>query len=232
MFLCIETATEICSVALCNEDRVISLREAQESKSHASRLSVFISEILEENGLRPTDLTAISVSKGPGSFTGLRIGVSTAKGLAYGANIPLIGICTLISMFYGVLPLAGKIKLPVEQAIFCPVIDAKGMEIYYSFFNFKGKLIKDITAEIIDENSFSGISNDLTIIFFGPGAKKCYNTTKITNKMLLEHYHISASDMMAPTVKALREQKFENIAYFEPFYLKDFIPSKPKRKMI
>ncbi len=161
MILCIETATDTCSVALCSEKEVVSLREETEGRLHASLLGVFVSEIFRENSIKASDLSAVAVSKGPGSFTGLRIGVSTAKGLAYGANIPLIGTDTLTSMFHGAMLLARKAGIPAEGSLFCPVIDAKGMEAYFCLFDSAGKLIKETSAEKIDENSFSDIGSIL-----------------------------------------------------------------------
>ncbi|MGQ9621366.1 MAG: tRNA (adenosine(37)-N6)-threonylcarbamoyltransferase complex dimerization subunit type 1 TsaB, partial [Bacteroidales bacterium] len=129
--MCIETATDVCSVALCSDDKVISLREKKDGKSHSSLLTVFISEILKEQQISIENLKAVAVSKGPGSFTGLRIGVSVAKGIAYGSDIPLIAIDTLTSMYFGILPVAKENNLLNKNNIFCPMIDARRMEVFY-----------------------------------------------------------------------------------------------------
>ena len=132
MILCLETATNLCSVALCNSAGVVSLRESNESKSHASMLTVFVEEILKESGIRARELEAIAVSKGPGSFTGLRIGVSVAKGIAYAASIPLIGIETTLSMFWGISGNLNENYSADNNPIFCPMLDARRMEVYYA----------------------------------------------------------------------------------------------------
>ena len=144
-------------MAFCDSAGVISVRESEDSKSHASMLTVFIEEILSEKGIIASDLEAVAVSKGPGSYTGLRIGVSVAKGIAYGASIPLIGIETTFSMFWGIREYANTISHDAELYMFCPMLDARRMEVYYAIYNTEGIKIKDISAEIINENSFSDI---------------------------------------------------------------------------
>ena len=157
MIICLETATNICSVALCDSAGLISLRESSELKSHASILTVFIEEILLENGIKARDLDAIAVSKGPGSYTGLRIGVSVAKGIAYAASIPLIGINTTLSMFWGIVRNRKNIEDADRNSLYCPMLDARRMEVYYAIYDANGNTIKDISAEIISEDSFSYI---------------------------------------------------------------------------
>ena len=141
MILCLETATNLCSVALCDNERLVSLRESHDTKSHASLITVFIDEILKEQGLKVSNLKAIAVSRGPGSYTGLRIGVSVAKGIAYALSIPLIGIDTTLSMFMG---FKGKGRLESENTgnlLFCPMLDARRMEVYNALFDAKGNFI-------------------------------------------------------------------------------------------
>jgi len=154
MIICLETATNLCSVALCDSTGVISLRESSESKSHASMLTVFIEEILKDHGIRARDLEAIAVSKGPGSYTGLRIGVSVAKGIAYGASIPLIGIETTLSMFWGISGSRNYIRDSDINSLFCPMLDARRMEVYYAIYDSVGNKVKDISAEIVNEETF------------------------------------------------------------------------------
>lgn len=232
MIICLETATNICSVALCNSAGIVSLRESNESKSHASMLTVFINEILKENGLRASDLEAIAVSKGPGSYTGLRIGVSVAKGIAYAASIPLIGIETTRSMFWGISETRKVSSGEDENTYFCPMLDARRMEVYYAIYDSTGKTIKDISAEIIKEDSFSNIPESKNIIFFGDGATKCKEVIKRINAHFAEDFRISASQMHTPVYQALKDLHFEDVAYFEPFYLKDFITSKPRKNIL
>ena len=217
MIICLETATNLCSVALCDNTGVISLRESSEGKSHASMLTVFIEEILRENGIRARDLDAVAVSKGPGSYTGLRIGVSVAKGIAYAASLPLIGIDTTLSMFWG---LAGNRKSDQEATLYCPMLDARRMEVYFAIYDIDGNTIKDISAEIISEDSFSNFPVAQKTIFFGDGAAKCKELIKRKNIYFADDFRISATDMHAPVFKAFKALDFEDVAYFEPFYLK------------
>jgi tRNA threonylcarbamoyladenosine biosynthesis protein TsaB len=232
MIICLETATNLCSVALCDNAGVISLRESNESKSHASMLTVFIEEILREHGLKARDLDAVAVSKGPGSYTGLRIGVSVAKGIAYGASIPLIGIETTLSMFWGI---TGSKYFSAESdvnTLFCPMLDARRMEVYYAIYNSGGNRIKDISAEIINEDTFINIPESQKIIFFGDGAIKCQEVINCKNAFFAVDYMISASHMHKPVFQAFNDEHYEDIAYFEPLYLKDFITSKPRKNIL
>jgi tRNA threonylcarbamoyladenosine biosynthesis protein TsaB len=232
MIICLETATNLCSVALCDSAGVISLKESNETKSHAALLTVFIEEILRDNGIKAADLDAVAVSKGPGSYTGLRIGVSVAKGIAYGASIPLIGIETTLSMFFGI---TGSRYFNPESdinTIFCPMLDARRMEVYYAIFDSGGNRLKDISAEIINGDTFSYIPESQKIIFFGDGATKCKEVINRKNSLFAVDYMISASHMHKPVFKAFNDSDFENVAYFEPLYLKDFITSKPRKNIL
>jgi tRNA threonylcarbamoyladenosine biosynthesis protein TsaB len=232
MILCLETATNLCSVALCNSDGVISLRESNESKSHASVLTVFIEEILRDNRIPASDLQAVAVSKGPGSYTGLRIGVSVAKGIAFGASIPLIGVETTLSMFWGISENQSSGADADKNLLFCPMLDARRMEVYYALYDCYGKKIKDISAEIINENSFINIPESQKIIFFGDGAQKCKEVINRKNAFFADGYRISASSMHKPVIQAFDNNNFEDVAYFEPLYLKDFITSIPRKNIL
>jgi tRNA threonylcarbamoyladenosine biosynthesis protein TsaB len=232
MVICLETATNLCSVALCDNTGVIALKESDEAKSHASLVTIYIGEILKENGIRASDLEAIAVSKGPGSYTGLRIGVSVAKGVAYAASIPLIGIETTLSMFWGISRDKSYPHNNDKNILFCPMLDARRMEIYYAIYDSGGNTIKDISAEIINEESFGNIPESQSIIFFGDGAAKCKNVIKRANSYFADEFKISASNMYNPVLQAIKNKHFEDIAYFEPLYLKDFITSKPKKNIL
>lgn len=230
MIICIETSTEVCSVALCDSSGVISLKESMDSRSHASLLTVFIDQLMEENGLMPSSLKAVAVSKGPGSYTGLRIGVSAAKGFAYGASIPLIGIETPFSMFMGA---TGKNHEDEDcKKIWCPMIDAKRMEVYYAMYNCRGEIVRNIAAEIITPDSFSELREKNEIILFGTGAAKLKDVLSGKGITFLEDFHMSAAHMFKPAFEALNQNRIENIAYFEPLYLKDFITTKPKKNIL
>jgi tRNA threonylcarbamoyladenosine biosynthesis protein TsaB len=231
MIICLETATNVCSVALCNSAGVISLRESDEPKSHAAMLTGFIEDMLKENGIRARDLDAIAVSKGPGSYTGLRIGVSVAKGVAYAASIPLIGIETTLSMFYGMHSILKEKKLSINTSLYCPMLDARRMEVYYALYDSSGNIIKDISAEIVDENFFADIPEKENIIVFGDGSDKCASVIKNHNVVLSEDFRISAAHMHIPVIKAFNNNRHEDVAYFEPFYLKDFITTIPRKNI-
>lgn len=225
MILCIETATDICSAAICDVNKVLTVAEAPPGRSHASSLTVLVGQLLEENGLRASDLDAVAVSKGPGSYTGLRIGVSAAKGLAYAAGIPFIGINTLAAMCSGYISSHPGELTP--GTLLCPMIDARRMEVYNALFRHDGTVFRETAADIIDENSFSDLLNDIPIIFFGNGSEKCSQTIRHPNALFEEGFRLSASYLHIPAVHALRNKHFEDVAYFEPYYLKEFIATIP-----
>jgi tRNA threonylcarbamoyladenosine biosynthesis protein TsaB len=231
MVICIETATNLCSVALISSAGVISLKESNDLKSHASMLTVFIDEALKENGISARDLEAIAVGKGPGSYTGLRIGVSVAKGIAYAASIPLVGIGTTLSMFWGMAGRIEEITGDRENTLFCPMIDARRMEVYNAVYDSQGNTVKEISADIIREDSFADIPQSKKIIFFGNGAAKCKEIIKRKNVYFQDDFRISASHMLKPVYQAIDNLHFEDVAYFEPFYLKDFITSIPRKNI-
>ena len=210
----IETATRNCSVSLSQNGIVITCKEiAEAGYSHAEKLHVFIDEILKENKLTFKDLSAIAISQGPGSYTGLRIGVSAAKGLCYSLDIPLIAIDTLEILAR---------KLTVEQGKIIPMIDARRMECYTAIFNNKHEKIREVKAEIIDENSFEEIRE--TIHFVGDGAAKCKDI--LTNEKFIYHDEIefpSANEMSKIAYDKYKKNDTVDVAYFEPFYLKDFM---------
>jgi tRNA threonylcarbamoyladenosine biosynthesis protein TsaB len=232
MILCIETATSVCSVALCDRERVISARENSDGKSHASLLTVYIEEIFREQKIKASDLGAVAVSKGPGSFTGLRIGVSVAKGIAFRASIPLIGVETMTVMYCGIKRFPPEKYGLSENSLYCPMLDAKRMEVYYSLIDSAGKIVKDISASIVDSDSFSDIPEEKRILFFGSGAAKCHDVINRRNKAFDTEYDISARNMLIPAYEAFDSRRFEDTAYFEPFYLKDFIATIPRKNII
>lgn len=232
MILCLETATHVCSVALCNQSGVITFRDNEEGRSHASLLTVFIDNILKEQGINTSDLDAVAVSKGPGSFTGLRIGVSAAKGIAYASSIPLIGVDTTLSMFHGFLNSAKSEYDFTDKDLFIPAIDARRMEIYYSVFNKNGQTIKEVSAEIMNENSMNDLPGESRIFIFGDGAAKCRDVVKRKNIIYSEAFKVSATAMYMPAYESFNQLRFEDVAYFEPFYLKDFLTSKPVKNIL
>jgi tRNA threonylcarbamoyladenosine biosynthesis protein TsaB len=231
MILCLETATSVCSVALCEKKGIISVKESVENKSHSSQLTLFIEELLNKQGIRTGDLDAIAVSKGPGSYTGLRIGVSVAKGIAYASSIPLIGIKTMLSMFYGIKNRVNEKYPGDDNLLFCPMLDAKRMEVYFSLFDSTGRIVKDISASVINKESFSNIPESVRIHFFGNGAGKCRDVISHGNSVFSDDFEVSASHMHIPVYEAFDTGNFEDVAYFEPYYLKDFIATVPKKNI-
>lgn len=225
LILCIETSTDVCSVALAKDGFLLSIAENDEPKSHAGTLTKFIGEVMNVSALKLSQLDAISISKGPGSYTGLRIGTAAAKGLCYALNRPLIAINTLQSMANFFI----ASQHPESKALFIPLMDARRMEVYTAIFDESLNEISETRAEVIHENSFSEVLKDNKIFFFGNGITKCKNVLKSnSNAIFAEDVRLSASGMVVLSEKKFIENKFEDIAYFEPYYLKDFVTNKPK----
>jgi tRNA threonylcarbamoyladenosine biosynthesis protein TsaB len=216
----IETATKNCSVALSKEGKTILCKEiAEEGYSHAERLHVFVEEIIQEAGITFQDLNAIAVSQGPGSYTGLRIGVSAAKGLCYALDIPLIAVDTLEVI-------ASQVK--VKEGLIIPMLDARRMEVYSAIFNFKFEKQREIQAEVITENSFESITEP--VYFVGDCADKCQSVLKKPNFIFLEEIKYPSSQAMGTLSFAkFQNSNFEDVAYFEPYYLKDFMITTSKK---
>jgi len=225
--LCIETATPVCSIALVEEGKVVSIRESEKKNAHAEVVTLFIQDMLNEFEMDVTGLDAVSVSMGPGSYTGLRIGVSTAKGLCYAGSVPLIAIPTLQSMAYGALRQTDR-KDP--DTLYCPMIDARRMEVYSALYDGQGKEFRETKAEIIDEHSFADLSENHRIVFFGDGADKCRTVLTRPTMHFLDGFKTSAAFMAEPATNKLIKKEFEDVAYFEPYYLKDFIAGVPRVK--
>lgn len=232
MILCLETATSLCSVALCDRNGSVFVEESEESRSHASRLTLLAEEVLGKAGISAKQLEAVAVSRGPGSYTGLRIGVSTAKGIAYGASIPLIGIDTTLSMYHGFLPLASVKYGSRMDDLFCPVLDARRMEVYYSVYNTSGCSVKNICATIVDSSFPGGLQSSVRIFIFGDAVAKCRQVISNENIVFDDEFRLSASFMTRAAYEAFDTQDFEDIAYFEPFYLKDFIATRPVKNIL
>jgi tRNA threonylcarbamoyladenosine biosynthesis protein TsaB len=225
LILNLETATTACSVSLAKDGKLIALKELDGDYTHAENLTIFIEEVLKQAKVQLNELDAVAVSKGPGSYTGLRIGVSSAKGLCYSLNKPLLAVNTLESMANTAAQLA---EIPAG-ALLCPMIDARRMEVFCALFNKSGKEIRTTSAEIIEENSFADLLSDQKIYFFGDGAAKCKDVlSKNPNACFIDGISCSAKDMTGLSEKAFQLKQFEDLAYFEPFYLKDFVAGKKK----
>jgi len=230
----LETATNICSVAVSKGDKLAALRESSEEKSHARLLSVFIREALQEASLKAADLDAVAVSKGPGSYTGLRIGVSTAKGLGYGLNIPVIGIITLRAMAAGalIIPAIQSLQKQSDPPLLCPMLDARRMEVYTGLYTPLLKPVQEISAVILDKTSFREQLENHRMVFFGNGMPKFRETVTHPNAVFNQDVVPSAQFMIPLALEAFHDRKFEDVAYFEPFYLKDFIATTPRKKVL
>lgn len=217
----IETATKNCSVSLSVNGKVIALKELNEGEfSHAEKLHTFIENVIRKANITLQDIDAVSVSKGPGSYTGLRIGVSTAKGLCFSLDKPLLSVETLTL-------LANAIDVDENEYII-PLIDARRMEVYSAVFDHEHQQIKETSAEIIDEHSFLAYLNKGKVYFLGDGSEKCKNVIQHKNAIFLDNYFPSAKYMSKLSFEKYNRNEIEDVAYFEPFYLKEFIAGKPK----
>lgn len=224
MILSIETSTEVCSIAIHKDGHLVAENTSFESYSHAERLAPMIEETMAEHNISKGDLAAVAVSAGPGSYTGLRIGTSTAKGLCYALDIPLITINTLESMLQGV---------PAEyhEGWKCPMIDARRMEVYCLLADEQNRIITDVEAKIIDENSFSKELKDQKIVFYGNGAEKCKPVITSENAVFIENITPHARDIGTLAWLKYHKQEFADLAYFEPEYLKPYIAIKAKNPL-
>lgn len=222
----IETSTSACSVAVSEDGQNVFTKEDLKGPSHAVSLGVFVDEALSFADSHAMPLDAVAVSCGPGSYTGLRIGVSMAKGICYGRDLPLIGIPTLKVQCVPVLLYHDELP---EDALLCPMIDARRMEVYAAIYDRALKTVRDISADIIDETSYTEFLDKQPVYFFGDGAAKCKAKITHPNARFIDDIHPLASMMCPLAEKAIAENDFKDVAYFEPFYLKEFVASKPKK---
>ena len=221
----IETSTTVCSVSVSEDGLSVFSKEDHSGPSHAVVLGVFVDEALSFVDSRAMVLDAVAVSCGPGSYTGLRIGVSMAKGICYGRNLPLIGIPTLEILCTPVLLYQ---ELP-DDALLCPMIDARRMEVYAAIYDRSLNPVRPISADIVDENSYLNFLDEHPVYFFGDGALKCREKITHPNTHFIEGIEPLAKMMFPLAEKAIANQDFKDVAYFEPFYLKEFVASKPKK---
>lgn len=224
MILQIETATTSCSIALVKNGQVLGFKEINQRNIHAEVITLFIEELINTAGYTYNDIDAMAVSSGPGSYTGLRIGVSTAKGLCFALDKPLIAIETLTAMANGAITmnLAGD-----DDTLLCPMIDARRMEVYTAVFNAAGGRITATVAEIIDSNSFKDLLKSHKMLFFGDGADKCRTVLGETpNALFYPDFINSATFLTEIAAEKFTAKDFVDVAYFEPYYLKEFIAGK------
>lgn len=230
--LLIESGTNVCSIAIAVDGKVAGLRESADERAHAAQLTVFIDQLVKETGINIAQLDAIIISKGPGSYTGLRIGVSVAKGLCFAAEKPLISVSSLDSMTQGASLLYKSIVEKNSIDYFCPMIDARRMEVYTSMYDKSLSEVKKTEALVVDESTFKKQLESKRILFFGNGASKCKEVINHSNAFFVDDFSPSAQFMIPQALKALANQSFEDVAYFEPYYLKDFVTTQSRKKVI
>jgi hypothetical protein len=222
----IETSTALCSTALLEDGKIISYKE-NPNREHSALTAPFVKEMLDEHGLTVKDCNAVCVSMGPGSYTGLRVGVSTAKGLCFGAGLPLIAVNSLEVLAAQAIE---EKLLPTDCKYIVPMIDARRMEVYTALFSAEGKQLTETEPKIIDATSFEKELSDGKVLFIGDGAEKCMETIKSPNACFSNAWP-KASAMKNPALREYRAENFKDVAYFEPFYLKEFIATVSKKKL-
>lgn len=215
--LCIETSTTCCSAAICQDGLVLASRDNLSGANHASELPMFIEQLLAEAQANTWTLDAVAFSQGPGSYTGLRIGASLAKGLCYGLNIPLIPVDTL-----QILCAAAATQQLPQDTILCPMLDARRMEVYTSIYTHEGARTGDIEAKIINEDSFAEELKQNTICFFGNGADKCKQVIQSKNAHFIDNI-VPQAQHMGMLAEQAEQLDIKQLAYYEPFYLKEFV---------
>ena len=221
IILTLDTSTKNCSVALFNGNKIIAFKEQNsDDYTHAEQLTLFIEKVIKSANLTLKEIEAIAISKGPGSYTGLRIGTSTAKGLCYALDIPLISISTLKAMAFTMA------KNHVAN-IYCPMIDARRMEVFSAIYDAENNEIRKIQADVVDEQTYANFLNN-EVLFFGDGALKCKEIINHKNAKFLEGVYPSAKDLGKLAHAKFMNKDFEDVAYFEPYYLKDFVAGKKK----
>lgn len=228
VILNIETSTSVCSVAVSLGSETVFDKVEFKGPSHASLLGVFVSEAMSFVKSKGLKLDAVAVSCGPGSYTGLRIGVSEAKGLCYGLSVPLIAVHTPLVMASGLLQ---KVQID-KDILLCPMIDARRMEVYSALYDSNLNKVRDIQADIIDEHSYDQYLQKHKVLFFGDGANKCRETLIDRNAIFIDDVFPLASNMVALANRAFDKSDFVDVAYFEPFYLKEFVATTPKKKVL
>ena len=221
LILNIETATKNCSVSLSKSGEIIALKEINDGNySHAEKLHELIKQVVSKANIELSHLNAVAISKGPGSYTGLRIGVSAAKGLCFALDIPLISVNTLQSL---------ALSVSISEGYKIPLLDARRMEVYSQVFNNKTEKVREVFAEIITPESFSNYLNDQKVYFFGDGAEKCKEIIIHKNAIFIDAKFPSAKEMVEVSFEKFKKNDFEDVAYFEPFYLKEFIGGISKK---
>lgn len=226
VLLHIETATEVCSVAISEGDKLLAVYESADGNSHSKNLLPFIDKALKQADRTLKDVNAVVVSIGPGSYTGLRIGVSTAKSLAYALEIPVITISTLESIAQGAI----ELEKPEAPCLVVPMIDARRMEVFTARYDAEMNLVEDVSAVVIDENAFRSVLEHNKVIFCGNGMPKCKDLLSQSLNAQFVDFSISAQYMLNKALRKWQNEDFADVAYFEPFYLKEYVAAKPNVK--
>ena len=224
-FILIDTSTALCSTALAEDGVIVATRSCE--REHSAHTAPFVKEMLDERGLSVRDCSAVGVSMGPGSFTGLRVGVSTAKGLCFGADLPLIAVGSLDTLVWQA---RDRGLLPEGCVAVIPMIDARRMEVYTAIYSPESKQLTPIQPQIVETGSYDAWLEKGPILFIGDGAEKCRGTLAHPNAYFVGCYPEAAS-MLHPVQQAWTERRFEDVAYFEPFYLKDFVATVSRKKL-
>lgn len=224
----IETSTSVCSVALSADGEVLFEKCSYEGPSHAALLGVYVEEALEVAKEKGIKLEAVAVSSGPGSYTGLRIGVSVAKGLCFGFGIPLISVHTLEILTVEALKRQGD----EGDCLYCAMLDARRMEVYAAIYDVNLHTVRPASADIVDGETYASYLENKKVCFFGNGAAKCREVIASPNAIFIDDVHPLAVNMIPLAEKAFAENRFENVAYFEPFYLKEFQATIAKNKVL
>lgn len=222
----IDTSTDVCSVAVSENGACIFSKEDHSGPNHAVNLGVFVDEAMSFTDNHAIPFDAVAVSSGPGSYTGLRIGVSMAKGICYARDLKLISVPTLATMC---VPLLLQEKIEEDDALLCPMIDARRMEVYAQVFDRSLKVVRGIQADVVDENTYLSLLDEHVVYFFGNGAEKCMSAIGHENARFIPGIEPLAKNMFPLAEKKFLNDDFEDVAYFVPFYLKDFVAKTPRK---
>jgi tRNA threonylcarbamoyladenosine biosynthesis protein TsaB len=223
IILSLDTSSTACSVALHVDGRLLAVSDIHKEHSHGGRLALLIKQVLENADVSFQQISCIGLSSGPGSYTGLRIGTSTAKGLCYALNVPLVAVDSLTVMAHHV------VKEKRDEIFYCPMLDARRMEVYCAVYNSSLTVLEPIQAKVIDENSFADVLEKGRIVFFGNGAGKCREAIRHSNATFLENINPSAVELGELACEKFNSAKIEDLVHFEPLYLKEFLIKKSSK---
>ncbi len=229
LILNLETATRACSVAVSKDGEVLALKElVREQYSHSENITLFIESVMQEVGMPLAAIDTVAISKGPGSYTGLRIGTSTAKGICYALDKPLVAVGTLQGLCF-VPTIENRKATAAPNTLLCPMIDARRMEVYAALYDLEGNVVRPVQADVVEATTYQQWLEAGPVLFFGDGAAKCKATIEHPNAIFIDDVAASAQGMAPCSEMAFNNSQLEDVAYFEPFYLKDFVATKPRK---